>query len=201
VSNRIGGPEVSICSDNILESTLHDATSIIENFCCDWSPIHWGARVRERKSSMTEDVRQQLREIYDWAVDQRERQAVPPWEIAQRDAFFEHLRLDSAGSLLDLGAATGADSEFFTANGLRVISTNISPKWFVGVGSRVSRPTSWTWRTFDSKLAPSTWPMPKSTIRMEMLSSSTPFQSSVNDTGLPEHSSTSASSLGGCPSS
>jgi SAM-dependent methyltransferase len=77
---------------------------------------------------MTRDVKALLREIYDRAVEERERRPAPAWEVEQRDAFLDLLRSESTGSLLELGAATGADSAFFASHGLRVVSTDLSPE-------------------------------------------------------------------------
>ena len=75
---------------------------------------------------MATDVRPRLREIYDQAVDKRERRPPPVWEDEQRDAFLLLLQRENKGSLLEVGAATGADALHFRNNGLEVVCTDLS---------------------------------------------------------------------------
>jgi SAM-dependent methyltransferase len=73
-------------------------------------------------------VKDLLRDIYDRAADERGRRPAPAWEVEQRDTFLSLLQSESIESLLELGAATGADSAFFANHGLHVVSTDLSPE-------------------------------------------------------------------------
>jgi hypothetical protein len=73
---------------------------------------------------MAKDVRGLLREVYRRGVEERERRPATVWEIAQRDAFLALLQEESAGSPIELGAATGADSAFFADHRLRVVRSH-----------------------------------------------------------------------------
>jgi len=79
-------------------------------------------------TSSSKGVKALLRDIYDRAVEKRERKPAPIWEIEQRDTFLGLLQSESTESLLELGAATGVDSAFFATHGLRVVSTDLSPE-------------------------------------------------------------------------
>jgi SAM-dependent methyltransferase len=75
-----------------------------------------------------DDVKKLLAGIYDRAVAARERRAAPAWEDAERDDFLRRLREEGGRSLLELGAATGADAAFFAGHGLAVTCVDLSPE-------------------------------------------------------------------------
>ncbi len=77
---------------------------------------------------MSDDVKNLLRNIYDRAVEQRERKPAPAWELEQRDAFLRVLQRERKRSVLEVGAATGADAEFFAGHGLDVTCVDLSPE-------------------------------------------------------------------------
>ena len=72
------------------------------------------------------DVRRLLRDIYDEAVEKRERKSPPVWENEQRDAFLHLLQRENKRSLLEVGTATGVDAVHFQTNGLDVVCTDLS---------------------------------------------------------------------------
>jgi SAM-dependent methyltransferase len=61
-------------------------------------------------------------------AEERDRRPIPGWMIEERQGFLSLLQEDGKGSLLEIGAGTGAHSKFFQDNGLRVISTDLSPR-------------------------------------------------------------------------
>jgi SAM-dependent methyltransferase len=74
------------------------------------------------------EVKTLLRDIYDSAVEKRERTPAPAWELEERDAFFRLLQRERTRSLLELGAATGADAAFFVEKGFDVVCIDLSPE-------------------------------------------------------------------------
>src|SRR5262245_44649069 len=82
----------------------------------------------ESPAVMSDDVKSLLRDIYDRAVEQRERKPSPAWELEQRDAFLRLLHRECRRSILEIGAATGADGKFFADHGLDVVCVDLSPK-------------------------------------------------------------------------
>jgi len=49
------------------------------------------------------------------------------WKIAERQAFLERVQQEQCQRLLEVGAGTGVDSQFFQDNGLHVICADLSP--------------------------------------------------------------------------
>jgi SAM-dependent methyltransferase len=74
-----------------------------------------------------DDVLSDLRTAYDRGAAQREALAKPPWKLAERQSFLERLRSEGANRLLEVGAGSGQDSEYFAAAGLDVVATDLSP--------------------------------------------------------------------------
>lgn len=66
-----------------------------------------------------------LRAAYDRGAGFREGLAKTEWKVAERAAF--GARLHSGQRLLEVGAGTGQDSEYFASLGLDVIATDLSP--------------------------------------------------------------------------
>jgi SAM-dependent methyltransferase len=61
------------------------------------------------------------------AAEERDRQRKQPWKQAERAAFLHRLQQAKSTRLLEIGAGTGQDSEFFADAGLKVVATDISP--------------------------------------------------------------------------
>ena len=72
-----------------------------------------------------EDLLPALRAAYDGKADFREQLAKSDWKLAERAAF--GARVHSGQRLLEVGAGTGQDSEYFASLGLDVIATDLSP--------------------------------------------------------------------------
>jgi SAM-dependent methyltransferase len=68
-----------------------------------------------------------LREAYDRGAADRDRTVKEPWKLAEREAFLARLRERRFMRLLELGAGTGQDSEFFQRHGLEVVAVDLSP--------------------------------------------------------------------------
>jgi SAM-dependent methyltransferase len=77
--------------------------------------------------STYQQVAASLRAAYDGSAAQRNRTEKTAWKLAERAAFLDRLRADQAGTLLEVGAGTGQDSQFFAASGLSVLATDNSP--------------------------------------------------------------------------
>jgi SAM-dependent methyltransferase len=57
----------------------------------------------------------------------RDRKDKPGWKLAERAAFLHRLQDEGCRNLLEIGAGTGQDSLYFAANGLDVVTTDLSP--------------------------------------------------------------------------
>ena len=77
---------------------------------------------------MPDDVTRILRDAYDSRVEQRDLRPTPEWETEERNSFLGLLEQEQNTRLLELGAATGADGEFFQANGIDVVCVDLSPE-------------------------------------------------------------------------
>jgi SAM-dependent methyltransferase len=77
---------------------------------------------------MTDDVTRRLRDAYDRRVAERAVRSAPAWETAERDLFLDALRRQGVRTLLEVGAATGADAAFFQSHGLEVVCVDLSPQ-------------------------------------------------------------------------
>jgi SAM-dependent methyltransferase len=74
-----------------------------------------------------DEVLGELRTAYDRGAAQREALDKPPWKLAERQAFLDRLLAEGADRLLEVGAGTGQDSQFFAEAGLSVLATDLSP--------------------------------------------------------------------------
>jgi SAM-dependent methyltransferase len=74
-----------------------------------------------------QDVVDPLRAAYDSRAGWRDGLVKEPWKLAERTAFLGRLREEGCGRLLEVGAGTGQDSEFFKEKGLDVIAVDLSP--------------------------------------------------------------------------
>jgi SAM-dependent methyltransferase len=78
--------------------------------------------------SRADDVTRILRDAYDRGAERRTVRPAPAWETAERDIFRDVLRREGATTLLELGAATGADAAFFQGHGFEVVCVDLSPQ-------------------------------------------------------------------------
>lgn len=74
-----------------------------------------------------QDLLERLRIAYDRGAETRDGETKAPWKQAERAAFFDRLRSEGMHRLLEIGAGTGQDSEFFRNGDLDVIATDLSP--------------------------------------------------------------------------
>jgi SAM-dependent methyltransferase len=72
-----------------------------------------------------EELLPRLRQAYDGKADFREQLTKSDWKLAERSAFAA--RLHAGQRLLEVGAGTGQDSEYFAGLGLDVVATDLSP--------------------------------------------------------------------------
>ena len=77
---------------------------------------------------MYKKVTKDLRAAYDRAADERDKRELSPWKERERQAYLELLQQEDKHTLLEIGAGSGRDSLFFQQNGLRVISSDLSPE-------------------------------------------------------------------------
>jgi SAM-dependent methyltransferase len=74
-----------------------------------------------------DEVLGDLRTAYDRGAAQREALGKPLWKLAERECFLDRLRAEGAHRLLEVGAGSGQDSQFFAEAGLSVVATDLSP--------------------------------------------------------------------------
>ena len=74
-----------------------------------------------------EDLRNSLRDIYDKHAQQREGLVMQDWKITERARFLALLHQEHKHTLLEIGAGTGRDSQFFQEQGLETVSIDLSP--------------------------------------------------------------------------
>jgi SAM-dependent methyltransferase len=77
---------------------------------------------------MYDQVITNLLEFYDRDVERRDNREYPAWKWEERQHFLLLLQQEGKISLLEIGAGTGRDSQFFQQHGLDVISTDLSPE-------------------------------------------------------------------------
>jgi SAM-dependent methyltransferase len=77
---------------------------------------------------MDAELRLALRRAYARQAGARDRRSIQPWKIAERQNFLERLQAAGARSLLEIGAGTGQDAEFFAVHGLQVLATDLTPE-------------------------------------------------------------------------
>ncbi|MEX2144482.1 MAG: class I SAM-dependent methyltransferase [Anaerolineales bacterium] len=75
---------------------------------------------------MDNTLRQALQQAYAAKVAERDSSQRQPWKLAERQAFLQALIASGAHSLLELGAGTGQDAEFFSNHGLDVLATDLT---------------------------------------------------------------------------
>jgi len=75
-----------------------------------------------------DELRAGLRESYGRKARERDLNAVPPWKAEERRRFLALLQDEGRSTLLELGAGSGRDGEFFRDHGLDVLCTDLSPE-------------------------------------------------------------------------
>lgn len=68
-----------------------------------------------------------LAEAYNKKALEREQSPYPEWKYLERERFLECIKEEEKTDLLEIGAGTGKDSQFFSEAGLQTVSTDISP--------------------------------------------------------------------------
>jgi len=77
---------------------------------------------------MYDQVITNLLEFYNCDVERRDNRKYPAWKQEERQQFLSLLQQEGKTSLLEIGAGTGTDSQFFQQHGLKVTSTDLSPE-------------------------------------------------------------------------
>lgn len=77
---------------------------------------------------MYDQVITNLLEFYNSDVERRDNREYPAWKREERQHFLSLLQQEGKNSLLEIGAGTGRDSQFFQQHGLKVTSTDLSPE-------------------------------------------------------------------------
>jgi SAM-dependent methyltransferase len=72
-------------------------------------------------------LRDNLREAYDKYAQERETSLTQDWKIVERAKFLALLQQEHKQSLLEIGAGTGRDSQFFQDAGLETVCIDLSP--------------------------------------------------------------------------
>lgn len=71
------------------------------------------------------NIADQLRLAYDGSAAERDAGIKEDWKLAERQVFLQRLRIEGT-RLLEVGAGTGQDSQYFKDQGVRVVATDIS---------------------------------------------------------------------------
>lgn len=77
---------------------------------------------------MYDKITDQLRDAYNGSALDRQQGSLAAWKIDERRAFYDLMQDESKETLLEIGAGPGKDSQFFQGQGLKVVSTDLSPK-------------------------------------------------------------------------
>jgi SAM-dependent methyltransferase len=75
-----------------------------------------------------DDVVPDLRASYDDGAAERDSKPKEQFTLDERAAFLDRLRAVEAKTLLEIGAGTGQDAAFFSAEGLDVVAVDVSPE-------------------------------------------------------------------------
>ena len=76
---------------------------------------------------MHNELRSHLREAYNRKAHARDRATPPAWKVEERRNFLVLLQQQHKRTLLELGAGTGRDGQFFQEHGLEVTCIDLSP--------------------------------------------------------------------------
>lgn len=71
-------------------------------------------------------IKESLRKSYNNSADDREKNQLQEWKLKPRDAFLQLIMNENKSILLDIGAGTGKDSEFFMDNNIDVTAVDLS---------------------------------------------------------------------------
>jgi len=74
----------------------------------------------------TKEIKKNLLNFYNQEAAHRDSGVKQEWKIAQRDVFCEKIKEERKKTLLEIGAGTGHDSQFFMSRGLEVTAVDIS---------------------------------------------------------------------------
>ncbi|MGM7700661.1 class I SAM-dependent methyltransferase [Pseudalkalibacillus sp. Hm43] len=74
------------------------------------------------------EIKKNLATAYDQQSDARNESPTQDWKVAERDVFLTHLQNEEKQTLLEVGAGPGRDSLFFQQQGLKTLSTDLSPE-------------------------------------------------------------------------
>jgi cyclopropane fatty-acyl-phospholipid synthase-like methyltransferase len=73
------------------------------------------------------ELRGNLRNTYNKYAQERETSTMQAWKVEQRSKFLLLLQKENKRTLLEVGAGTGRDSQFFQGQGLDVVCIDLSP--------------------------------------------------------------------------
>jgi SAM-dependent methyltransferase len=77
--------------------------------------------------TMNNELRSNLRESYNRKAQDRDRVTTQAWKVEERRNFLLLLHQQHTRTLLELGAGTGRDGQFFQEHGLEVTCIDLSP--------------------------------------------------------------------------
>ena len=77
--------------------------------------------------TMNNELRSNLRESYNRKAQDRDRATTQAWKVEERRNFLLLLQQQHTRTLLELGAGTGRDGQFFQDHGLEVTCIDLSP--------------------------------------------------------------------------
>lgn len=79
-------------------------------------------------SDDAEEIKSALRRAYDAKASHRDTRAAPEFRAAARREFTRLIEASGGSRLLDLGAGSGQEAEWFVAAGLDVVAIDLSPE-------------------------------------------------------------------------
>ncbi len=74
------------------------------------------------------EIKKNLATAYDQQSYARDESPVQDWKVAEREVFLAHLQNEEKQTLLEVGAGPGKDGLFFQQQGLKTLSTDLSPE-------------------------------------------------------------------------
>ncbi|MEM7035221.1 MAG: class I SAM-dependent methyltransferase [Chloroflexota bacterium] len=77
---------------------------------------------------MSQDLRENLRQAYNNKAVERDDRTIQDWKLQEQQIFLALLQKEHKTRLLELGAGTGLDGQFFQAQGFTVTCTDLSPE-------------------------------------------------------------------------
>jgi SAM-dependent methyltransferase len=73
------------------------------------------------------NIRERMRQAYDNHAQEREASTMQDWKLSERDKFLCRLQREQKKTLLEIGAGTGKDGQYFQEHGLAVTCVDLSP--------------------------------------------------------------------------